>query len=603
MGKSIKQEQQKLNIGKINQSKKSSIPFLPVIILLTIVVFYHSITKIFIALDDQVYVQDNPFIKSLSWQSIADIFSSFYNGNYHPFTTILYAIEWAVFGNHAASWHIVSLIFHLANVSLVWVLFSKLSSKHEIAIIGAAIFAIHPMHAESVVWISEQKDVLYTFFYLLALNSYVKYIKDNNGYALFTTFVLFLFSLLSKSAAVTFPLVLFCFDYYLSRNLNKKIFLEKIPFLLLSLLFGILAVLSQNSAGAINDSTMVPYTFLQRIFVVSYSLVYYIVKFIIPYDLTVLHYAPKHLALYYYFSPIVLIALGWIAFTNKQFKKVFVFGFLFYLLAIILVVQIIPVGYVLVSERYSYVPYIGLAFIAGHLFVALKESKTAHTIKPFLSYIILAIIFAYSFLSMNYIKKWQSSILLFADIVEKNPESGFAWHNFAKVQNVNGDPDGAVKSYTKAISLDPNIAEAYFCRATIYFTEKKYEPAIKDYKMAEKLKPAYQENLNNLAFLYSEIGNMDESIRYYGKAIDVKPTEYLYQRRGTCFTFQKKYREALADYQHALEINPNSSESYFNRGVCYYYTEKKDSACIDWKRAANMGYENAKNYAEKFCQN
>jgi tetratricopeptide (TPR) repeat protein len=604
MSKTIKRELNKNIHGKnkVVSGKKFRIPFLPLILLLTIIVFYQSITKIFIALDDQAYIQDNPFIKSLGWQNIIDIFSSFYNGNYHPLTTVLYAIEWNLFGNHAESWHIVSLLLHLANVYLVWVLFRKLSNKREIAIIGTAIFAIHPMHVESVVWISEQKDVLYTFFYLLGLSSYITYVKENNNFALFKAIVLFLFSLMSKSAAVTFPLVLFCLDYYYSRSLNKKIIFEKIPFLLLSFLFGILAVLSQNAAGAINDSTMVPYSFFQRIFVVSFSLVYYIVKFIIPFDLTVLHYAPKQLSFYYYLCPLIIILIGWIAYKSKRLRHILVFGLLFYLFAIILVVQIIPVGYVLVSERYSYVPYIALSFIFGHLFLALKERRINYPNKYLTGYVVLVLILVYSYLSLDYIKKWQSSVLLFSDIVKKNPESAYALYSYGKVQNINGDPDGAVTSYNKAVTLDTTIAEVYFCRGTILFNQKKYDLALKDYLMAEKLKPVYQENLNNLAFLYSEMGRMDESIEYYGKAIAVKPTEYLYQRRATCYTFQKKYREALADYAKTIEMNPDLSEAYFNRGVCYYYTQHIDSACIDWSKAAAMGYETAKNYSEKFCK-
>jgi len=600
---------QKVNTaGKIKNASigpGSAFPVLPLILVLTFLVFSNSITKIFIALDDQVYIQDNPFIKSLSWDSIVKMFTSFYNGNYHPFTTLLYAFENVSFGDHAFSFHVISLLFHLLNVILAYYFFIKLTSRREIAIIGSLIFAIHPMHAESVVWISEQKDVLYTFFYLAGLISYVNYVKEKKNKELFKTILFFLFSLLSKSAAVTFPLVLFCIDYYMGRTWNRKIFLEKIPFFLLSLLFGVLAIMSQNAAGAINDETMVPYTAFQRIFVVSYALVYYIIKFIIPYDLCVLHYAPEELSLFFYLCPFVLIGLTWLAYKGGQMRKALVSGLLFYLFSVILVAQIIPIGYVIVSERYSYVPYLGLALIIGNLYVLVKDGKWkfGQKLKPYLIYIILIPVLMFSYLTYDYNKRWHSSVILFADIVKRNPASGYAYYNYGKIQNVHGDPDGAVKSYFRAIELDSTIAEVYFCRATIYFSQKKYEPAIKDYLKAEELKPIYIENLNNLAFLYSEIGKMDESIEYYGKAIAINPSEYLYQRRATCFTFQKNYKDALTDYAKAIEINPNLSEAYFNRGVCYYYTQHLDSACIDWKKSAAMGYATAKGYSEKYCKN
>ncbi len=578
--------------------------YLILILFLTFLVYTNSLTRIFIALDDQVYIQDNPFIKSLGWDSVVKIFTSFYNGNYHPFTTILYAFEWVAFGGKAYPFHVISLLFHLLNTVLTFVFLKKLTGRNEIGIIGSLIFAIHPMHAESVVWISEQKDVLYTFFYLLGLISYLNYISKPKTGQYILAILFFFFSLMSKSAAVTFPLVLFCIDYYSGRRWTAKMLAEKIPFFLLSLLFGILAIMSQNAAGAINDETMVPYSPFQRIFVVSYALVYYIVKFILPLDLCVLHYAPKEIPFYFYLCPLVLAGLAFLAVKGGKMKKSLVTGLLFYLFSIILVVQLIPVGYVIVSERYSYVPYIGLALIVGNLFVIIKDGRNnpAQRLKPYTTYAIIIAALVFSYMSFDYIKRWQSSVTLFADVVARNPTSAYAFYTYGKIQNVNGDPDGAVKSYIKSVELDSTIAEVYFCRATIYFAKKNYEPAIRDYLKAEQLKPVYTENLNNLAFLYSEIGEMDKSIEYYGKAIAVGPNEYLYRRRATCYTFQKNYKDALADYAKAIELNPDLSESYFNRGVCYYYTQRMDSACIDWKKAAEMGYATAKEYSEKYCK-
>jgi tetratricopeptide (TPR) repeat protein len=342
----------------------------------------------------------------------------------------------------------------------------------------------------------------------------------------------------------------------------------------------------------------------ERIFVVSFAIVYYIIKFFLPYDLTVLHYAPREIPIFFYACPFILIGIVLLIFKVKTLKKTLLFGFLFYLFSLLLVIQIIPVGYVIVSERYSYIPYIGLTFILGSIYVYIKENKkiSVEKYRPYLMYLIIGGSFIFSYLSFDYIKRWQNSVILFADIVKSNPDNGYAYYNYAKVLNVNGDPDAALINHTKAIELDSTIAEAYFCRATIYFTKKNYEPAIKDYLKAEQLKPVYPENLNNLAFLYSEIGKMDESIEYYSKAIALTPTEYLLQRRATCYTIQKKYKEALADYKRTILLNPNLPEAYFNRGVCYYYTERQDSACIDWKKAALMGYATAKDYSEKYCK-
>lgn len=574
------------------------------IIILTIIVFSNSITKIFIALDDQVYINDNPYIKSLSWQSIKTIFIVFYNGNYHPLTTLLYAIEFKIFGYDASAYHVISLFIHLLNVCLVFILLERLISHKAIPFLGALLFAIHPMHVESVVWISEQKDVLYAFFYFAGIITYINYINKKSFKKLTLTLFLFLLSLLSKSAAVTFPLILVLCDYLFNRGWSKKVIVEKIPFFILSLVIGIISIMSQNAAGAINDETMVPYTLFERVFVVSYALVYYIVKFVVPYNLSVLHYAPKDLSIFFYICPLILLLICYLVLKSSQIKRQLIFGFLFYLFSIILVVQIIPVGYVLVSERYSYVPYFGLIFIAGNLYSLIKNDKISlsNYLKKIINYLIAIVVLVFSYLSFQYIKKWQSSVLLFEDIVKKNPQSGYGYNAYGKILSVNGNPEKALESFSRAIELDSTIAESYFCRANINFGKKNYEPAIKDYLKAGELQPDYAENYNNLAFLYSETGRMDDAIVYYSKAINLKPTEYLYQRRATCYTYLKKYPEALEDYNRTLKLNPLLAEGYFNRGVCYYYIPNIEKACEDWNKASSMGYEKSNSLLKSYCR-
>lgn len=574
------------------------------ILVISIVVFSSSITKIFIALDDQAYITDNPFIKSLSWENIKNIFSTFYNANYHPLTTLLYAIEFKIFGNDASIYHIISLCIHIINSFFVYVLIDKLIGHKWFALFGALIFAIHPMHVESVVWISEQKDVLYSLFYFAGLIVYIKYLKEKKIRNLYFVFILFLLSLLSKSAAVTFPLILLLFDFYFKREQNIKTKVEKVPFFILALIFGIISILSQNAAGAINDSTMIPYSLFQRVFVVSYAILYYIFKFIVPFDLCVLHYAPKVLPFYYYLCPIIILFICFLIWKSKKIRKSLIFGFLFYLFTILLVVQIIPIGYVIVSERYSYIPYFGLICIVGFIIIQNSNIKNsgASSLRKYFKIIGVLIILLFSFLSFQYIKKWQSSTLLFTNIVEKNPNSAFGFNALGKVQSGSGDSLNAIISFSKAISLDSTITESYFCRGNIYFAKKMYENALKDYLKTEKLKPDYRDNLNNLAFLYSETGKMDEAILYYSKAISLNPSIYLYQRRATCYSYLKRYSEALEDYNKTIKINPFLAEPYFNRGVCYYYVNQIEKACTDWEKAYTMGYINANDLIAKFCK-
>ena len=146
------------------------------------------------------------------------------------------------------------------------------------------------------------------------------------------------------------------------------------------------------------------------------------------------------------------------------------------------------------------------------------------------------------------------------------------------------------------------IAEAYFVSANIYFSQKKYDLAHKNYLKADEINPYYQDNLNNLAFLYSETGKWNDAIIYYGKAISVHPTLYLYERRATCYTFLKNYSEAEKDYSNVLMMDPTLSEAYFNRGVCYFYEQKMEKACLDWKKASVLNYDKANGYISTYCK-
>ena len=197
--------------------KENSKYFLPFILLLTSVVFSNTLLNNFINnWDDQGYVLNNNFIKDLNFENFKIIFSTFFQGNYHPLSLISYTIEYKFFGLNPFYFHLSNLIFHLLNVALVYYFIKRLSSNIFVASITSLFFAIHPMHVESVAWISERKDVLYSFFFLLSLNSYCKYkYSEKKNLNLLLSFIFFLLSLLSKPAAVCLPLILVSIDFYI----------------------------------------------------------------------------------------------------------------------------------------------------------------------------------------------------------------------------------------------------------------------------------------------------------------------------------------------------------------------------------------------------
>ena len=574
------------------------------ILLVTFLLFYNTLTNNFVNLDDSGYIKDNPDIKSLSVKNIAAIFSSFYNANYHPFTTLSYAIEYNLFGLNAKPYHIINLLIHLLNVFMVFRLIKNVSGKTEVAFVASLFFAIHPMHVESVAWISERKDLLYSFFFICGLNTYYEYIHAtaNRNRLYIYTILLFLCSLLSKSAAITFPLMLLIFDYYFQRGWKKKVLFEKIPFFLLSLVFGAITILSQKSAGAINADLMPDYNLLQRFFVVCFTTSYYIVKLFLPFNLAVLHFAPAELPYYYYLSPLFLLLLTFLVYKARAMKRELIFGFLFYLAGVSLTSQIIPVGYAVVSERYSYIPYIGLFFIIGCFYAAVQDNRSFVSLKPVINYLLAGVTLFFMVITFQRNKVWQNSINLFTDLVKKYPNQPHA--HFVLAKNLIDVPDlnAALESMNRSIGLDPKMSESYFYRGNIYYGQENYAAALNDYLKAVELNPKYSEAYYNIGVTYNTTNKFQESIEPLTKAINMTPNEYMYQTRASSFFNLRRLQEALDDYSKAIAINPKAGQAYFNRGATYLNMQQKSNACADWKTASALGFTKAGDMINAYCR-
>jgi hypothetical protein len=211
-------------------------PWLLLIVCITAICLFPMLKNEFTNWDDEFYVNNNMLLRGPDWHGI---FSQSVLGNYHPLTIITLAFNYAISGLDPFSYLLVNYLLHLINTILVFYLIWNISGKNKfIAAFVAIIFGIHPMHVESVAWVAERKDVLYTLFFLLALLKYWKFLLTNEKKHFWLCFLFFVLSLLSKPAAIVLPLVLILFDYWKGRSINLKTITEKIPFLILSLLFG-----------------------------------------------------------------------------------------------------------------------------------------------------------------------------------------------------------------------------------------------------------------------------------------------------------------------------------------------------------------------------
>jgi tetratricopeptide (TPR) repeat protein len=583
-------------LSKLDSIGYAGSVILLVILLWTGIVFSNSINNDFIASwDDKIYILENPYIKDFSLQGIKSIFNSFHAANYHPLTTLSWAVEYRLFGINPRVNHITNLAFHLLNTILVFCLIILLTRKVAVSAIVALFFAIHPLHVEAVSFISQRKDVLYTFFYLASLISYVHYVKDGKKTGLIgLSLVFFLLSLLSKSMAVTLPVILLLLDYYLGRPFSRRNILEKTPFFLLSLVFGIVAILSQRAFGAITD--LPSFSLFERLFLVTHSFLFYIVKLFAPVNLSAMYCYPTRsaggtLPLQYYLAPVVILFLALVVLKSHRLRKDLVFGIGFFLVTISPVLQAIPVGAAIVAERYSYVPYVGLFFIISQFSFRIL-AETRQNVKA-LQLIVVIILVAYamscSIATWRRNKVWKNSFTLWSDVIKKNPSVTVAYYNRGVVRFNTKDYQGAISDYSKAIQLKPDYATAYNNRGEAKTHLQDFDGALNDLDMAIALNPDY-------SHAYYERGNVKHRLKDYrgaaddfSKTIALKPDHVnAYLKRANSRSRLRDYKGAINDLNKVIQLRPDGATAYNNRGIAKAVLGDYKTAINDFNMAIQL---------------
>ena len=436
---------------------------LGLILAYTFCIYYSSLNYDFDNCDDMDYVVNNNLIRDISFSNFRNLFSpsnGFYSTYiYIPLTMITFGIEFYFFGLSAHVNHMTNIIFHLMNIILVFILIMKLSKNTKISLLVALLFGIHPMHIESVLSISERKDVLYSFFYLSSLIIYVNFIKCGRNYKYYIiALILFLLSLLSKPTAITLPIILILIDFYELRITNIKtfkfsIFLEKIPFIGLSLIFLII-----GSRPLVNIDS--PYNFFDNIILTIYAQSIYMFKLFIPLNLSIIYPYPHKtgnlLPIHcYLYSLALILIIGFLIMKSKGLRKDIVFGLLFYFAAISLVYQILPFHYSFyyysfINERYTYIPYLGLFYIIIRHYDLLINGIYRHGIILIIISVIYLLVL--SFITIKRIHTFKDSITEWTDVIKKYPNLSIAYYHRGMAERVNLDYTNAISDFSKAIN-------------------------------------------------------------------------------------------------------------------------------------------------------
>jgi tetratricopeptide (TPR) repeat protein len=558
---------------KTEGGKRFTLWWLLAIIAVTAICFSPMLRNTFTNWDDEYYVVNNMLLRGPNWKGI---FTEPVVSNYHPLTIISLAINYGLTGTDPSSYLIFNLLFHLINTALVYYFIWTISNKKLwVAAVTALIFGIHPLHVESVAWISERKDVLYTLFFLLSLLQYWKFLQTNKSSWLWLCFLLFVFSLLSKPAAIILPLVLLLLDYWKGRQLSLKLIWEKIPFFVLALLFGIITIKIQ-SAKAIAGLDLYP--LWARPLFACYVIMIYILRFFIPYPLSAFHPYPQphDLGWPVMISPLFIIALLVFVWYNRK-NKLVVFSMFFFVVNLLLVLQVLSIGTTIVSERYTYVPYIGLAFLFS-MWLNKYENAPAKILRWMVP---ATITVAFGALTFQRTQVWKDSGTLWDNAIAhypNAPQPRTSRANYTlKLPITNSAQREAyfkqsLEDCNVAIKANSNHGPAYENREYIYFNQGKYKEAIVDATTLTKLEPNNHLGYAIRGASYSRLNDPEKALADLNKSLSIQPNNEfaLDNRASLLYNYYQKYAEALADFTRAITLNPQQGSYYLNRSYCYY---------------------------------
>ncbi len=554
------------------KTQKKIILFLSLVLILsTTFLYFKTFNYDFIEYDDTEYVSRNSEvqkgIKNIIWA-----FTSVNASIWHPLTMLSFLADYELFGLNAGGYHLSNLFYHTLATLFLFFLLLHLTKKIPHSFFITIIFALHPMHIESVAWISERKDVLSTLFALLSIYFYSSYSKEKNYLKYSLSLLFFILSLFSKPMFVTLPFCFMLFDIWPLKRVKSffsfKLFLEKLPFFILSIVISIITFYIQKTDGAVVAITAMPFWLRFSNIFVSYAT--YLYKFFLPFNLSIFYPYPKYISIIKFLSSFSLIAVfSYLAFKLKNKKPYFFIGWFLFLGTLVPVIGIVRVGLQGMADRYTYFPYIGLSII-----IVFSVFDFFDNYNRCLSYIALvSIVLFLGFLSFRHIPNWQNSKTIFLQAT-KATKNNYFMHNNVAIQFENeGNIKEALKHYNISLKLEPTFGKPYNNIASLLINQNRFDEAEKVLKKLIKVAPDYPHAYANLGALYHAQGKTDLALNYYLKSTKLVPElAQTHNNIAQIYMERKEYQKALNHFNRALEINPFFAKLNYNIATLFEIT-------------------------------
>lgn len=595
----------------------------------TILTYVPSLRNGFISnWDDNRYITENIHIRSLGLNFFKWALLDYKTNLWHPISWISHAIDYAIWGLQPFGHHLTNVVLHAINSGIV-VFLSYLLLKISFSANGAAsieesphwralilasamtglLFGVHPLHVESVAWVTERKDLLYSLFYMLSMICYIRYCGEsgndkptsflNNRYYLLSL-GLFTLSLGSKPMAITLPLICLLLDWYPLRRIPGgkwiSICLEKIPFFALSFFVSLLTIHAQKEIGALKTITEAPPLF--RIMLACKSLMLYLLKSLIPYRLLPLYPYPEEATPFkpeYLAALLLLIAITAACLLLKKSRPYLIVVWLFFIINLLPILGIMQAGIQSMADRFAYLASLGplllVSVTAASLWGRARESKAARTAALATASIVLILLIS---TTIRQIAIWKDAVTLWSHMLANySPTYAELYHYRGQAYQKAGFLDAAIEDYSKCIGLAPKHVEAYVNRGTALVEQGQYDKAIADFDRAITLDPKDILVYACRGNAYAKKGMLSKAKEDFTKAIDIKPINAAYINRGLIHMDEREYDKAADDFSAAISLQPDYPDAYPVRGDAYMKMGRSDLASEDYRQACSMGIQPA----------
>lgn len=524
--------------------------------------------------DDDLYIAQNERVQEgLNPSNIKWAFTTFYAANWHPVTWLSHMVDAQLFGMNSGKHHLTSVIIHLINAALLYWVLLYLTGSFWSALWVALIFAIHPLHVESVAQIAQRKDLASTFFGLTTIGAFAIYAKRSSYFYYVVSILLFLIGLMAKPMLVTIPVLLLLLDYWPLNRMSLKygygnflyvgaakrfsaLLFEKTPFIILSLIFCVITIHAQGEGGAVRSLEAFP--LMTRLSNAIVSTAMYLLNLLRPVNLTYFYPYPTTIPAWKIaISLTTVLGITVFAFLNANRRPYIIAGWLWFLIALLPVIGIVQVGGQSMADRYAYLPSIGIYIIIAWILSDIQEISRRYA--RYLCYglsIWMTILMTSAWIQVGF---WKDSLTLFQHALQITEDNYVTHYNVGVMLYNEGRIEDAGRHYSKAIRIHPNYAKAH----------------------------------NNLGAILAEAGKHEAAMKHYAKAIRLRPDfADAYANMGASLAKQGKNKRAIEYFQRALEVNPESASIFSNLAVAYYNSGNTNKAIESLKTAIQIDPQN-----------